>query len=225
MNLVCIPYHDWRKIEAEGSRTRDSHLVHHFENSAQVDTVIVVNRPISLPEIIANKKKMAITGIVVFEKGGLKLYKVSDKLYVIDYLTTDLVSPVLQKRLWAFKSFGYDKLYRFFNECLAFLNITDYQVFTNNIFSINFIKRLDKQKAVFDAYDNIVFFPGNQDIVEELKAAYNEFVNATKFWTTNSTKNVAYYIIAHASKFVPAGSVRIASNVIGNLNNVAFKTP
>ena len=39
------------------------------------------------------------------------------------------------------------------------------------------------------------------------------------------TRNVAYYIIAHASKFVPAGSVRIASNLSGNLQNVAFKTP
>ena len=38
------------------------------------------------------------------------------------------------------------------------------------------------------------------------------------------TKNVAFYIIAHASKFVPTGSMRIASNVSGNLNNVAFKT-
>ncbi len=38
-------------------------------------------------------------------------------------------------------------------------------------------------------------------------------------------RNVGYYIIAHASKFVPAGSVRISSTVSGNLNNVAFKTP
>ncbi|MCW3092560.1 MAG: glucosylceramidase [Ferruginibacter sp.] len=39
------------------------------------------------------------------------------------------------------------------------------------------------------------------------------------------TRNVAYYIIAHAAKFVPAGSVRIGSNISGNLQNVAFKTP
>ncbi len=39
------------------------------------------------------------------------------------------------------------------------------------------------------------------------------------------SRNVAYYIIGHASKFVPAGSVRIASNLIGKLDNVAFKTP
>jgi glucosylceramidase len=38
-------------------------------------------------------------------------------------------------------------------------------------------------------------------------------------------KNVAYYIIAHASKFVPAGSVRIASTANASINNVAFKRP
>ena len=39
------------------------------------------------------------------------------------------------------------------------------------------------------------------------------------------TKNVAYYIIAHASKFVPPNSIRIATSQSGTLNNVAFKTP
>jgi glucosylceramidase len=42
---------------------------------------------------------------------------------------------------------------------------------------------------------------------------------------TNVSRNVSYYIIAHASKFVTAGSVRIASNNIGSLYDVAFKTP
>lgn len=39
------------------------------------------------------------------------------------------------------------------------------------------------------------------------------------------TRNVAYYIIAHASKFVPAGSTRIGSNIAGPLQNVAFLRP
>ena len=37
-------------------------------------------------------------------------------------------------------------------------------------------------------------------------------------------RNVGYYIVAHASKFVPAGSVRISSNELPSLPNVAFKT-
>jgi len=39
------------------------------------------------------------------------------------------------------------------------------------------------------------------------------------------TRNVAYYIIAHASKFVPPGSVRVHSSLPGSLYNVAFLTP
>jgi glucosylceramidase len=42
---------------------------------------------------------------------------------------------------------------------------------------------------------------------------------------TAVTKNTSYYIIAHASKFVRPGSVRVASNITGNLQNVAFLTP
>ena len=42
---------------------------------------------------------------------------------------------------------------------------------------------------------------------------------------TSVTRNVGYYIIAHASKFVPAGSVRIASNNTADLQTAAFKTP
>lgn len=38
-------------------------------------------------------------------------------------------------------------------------------------------------------------------------------------------RNIAYYSIAHASKFVRPGSVRIASNTSDQLPNVAFKTP
>lgn len=39
------------------------------------------------------------------------------------------------------------------------------------------------------------------------------------------TRNVAYYIIAHAAKFVPPGSVRIQSNSTQNVESVAFLTP
>ena len=39
------------------------------------------------------------------------------------------------------------------------------------------------------------------------------------------TRNEAYYIIAHASKFVRPGSVRIASTLPAGLPNVAFRTP
>ena len=38
-------------------------------------------------------------------------------------------------------------------------------------------------------------------------------------------RNVSYYIIAHASKFVQPGAVRVASNITDGLHNVAFVNP
>ena len=38
-------------------------------------------------------------------------------------------------------------------------------------------------------------------------------------------RNPAYYIIAHASKYVRPGAVRVGSNEVGGLPNVAFKAP
>ena len=42
---------------------------------------------------------------------------------------------------------------------------------------------------------------------------------------SNYTRNVSYYIIAHASKFVPQGSVRIASSETADISTLAFLTP
>lgn len=39
------------------------------------------------------------------------------------------------------------------------------------------------------------------------------------------TRNVAYYTVAHASKFVRPGSIRIASTEAGGMADVAFRTP
>ncbi|WP_290477361.1 MULTISPECIES: glycoside hydrolase family 30 beta sandwich domain-containing protein [unclassified Leeuwenhoekiella] len=39
------------------------------------------------------------------------------------------------------------------------------------------------------------------------------------------TRNVGYYIVAHASKFVPEGSIRIESPIKGELQSVAFIRP
>lgn len=39
------------------------------------------------------------------------------------------------------------------------------------------------------------------------------------------TRNVSYYIVAQAAKFVPPGSIRLGSNITGPLPNVAFRRP
>lgn len=42
---------------------------------------------------------------------------------------------------------------------------------------------------------------------------------------SKSTKNVSFYIIAQIAKYVPPGSVRLESNILTEMPNVAFRTP
>ncbi|MGZ3790260.1 MAG: glycoside hydrolase family 30 protein [Bacteriovorax sp.] len=50
--------------------------------------------------------------------------------------------------------------------------------------------------------------------------------NSTGPSKSSITRNVSYYVIAHASKFVPQGSWRVASeSSLDTLSNVAFQTP
>jgi len=53
----------------------------------------------------------------------------------------------------------------------------------------------------------------------------NTCLGAITASNTGYTRNVAYYIIAQVSKFVPAGSKRIASDNLGSVQSVAFLRP
>jgi glucosylceramidase len=63
----------------------------------------------------------------------------------------------------------------------------------------------------------------NQD--PHTEGGCTECLGALTIGGNQITKNVAWYIIAHASKFVRPGSVRIATNIPDALPNVGFQTP
>ncbi|MGV8137915.1 MAG: glycoside hydrolase family 30 beta sandwich domain-containing protein [Mangrovibacterium sp.] len=63
----------------------------------------------------------------------------------------------------------------------------------------------------------------NQD--PHTEGGCTECLGAVTIDGNQAQKNVAWYIIAHASKFVRPGSVRIATNMPDGLPNVGFKTP
>jgi glucosylceramidase len=50
-------------------------------------------------------------------------------------------------------------------------------------------------------------------------------LGALTIGSSTIARNLSYYVIAHLSRFVRPGSVRIESNAIASLPNVAFRTP
>ena len=193
MNLVCIPYHDWRKIEMEGARTRDAHLMSHLGENPSIDRLIVLNRPITYTEMVLKRRNRRLNGEVVFSKGSGSLYKVSEKTYVVDFLSSDIVSPIFKKKLWFFDGFGSKEFINFFYECLKYLEVEDYSIFSQNIFACNFVENISGALCIFDAWDNFLQFPDNKPIMNELERAYQIFGNLAQSWTTNSQKNLTFF--------------------------------
>ena len=46
MNIIAIPFHDWRKSKKEGFRTRDCHLI----NALQKDEKVMYQLPFVVPK-------------------------------------------------------------------------------------------------------------------------------------------------------------------------------
>lgn len=89
---------------------------------------------------------------------------------------------------------------------------------TKNVI-IGTMRNWSRNALEWNLANNTAFGPHTQGGCNICKGAITIVNNS------NYDRNVSYYIIAHASKFVPAGSIRISSTTSGNLNNVAFKTP
>lgn len=193
MNIVCIPYHDWRKIEMEGYRTRDAHIIEHFSKNNNVEKLLIVNRPITLTEIILKRKKLSINGKIVFKGKQFKLYEIKPKLYVLDFISADIIKPLIQKKKWFIHSYGKVALKNAFSKCQDFLGIKESVLLSQNIFSVDFVANVSARLKAFDAWDNFVLFPDNASIANELKGSYSRFVSATNFWTTNAGKNKIYF--------------------------------
>jgi hypothetical protein len=62
MDLIIIPFHDWRKSEKEGFRTRDVHFIKALTKEKSINKILVINRPITRLELLYKRHKRALDG-------------------------------------------------------------------------------------------------------------------------------------------------------------------
>lgn len=195
-NLIYIPFHDWRKIEAEGFRTRDAHFIEKFRLNDNIERLIIVNRPITFIELFLKKRKLKaqLSGEIILKTRNSCLYKVDKKTYIIDSFINQNIKQLFEGRKWFFKAFGNEKYKFFYDQCLKFLKIEDAPVISANIFSSDFFTNNKKNSTVvFDAWDNFYLMPSLNSIKNEIFQAYKSFSLKAKTWVTNSEENKSFY--------------------------------
>ena len=109
LRLVVFPFHDWRKAEREGIRTRDLHVIAWLRRHPDIESILVVDRPVSLAERLRHRAGWHVGGELFASStiGGrrARLTGIDDRTAVLDQATLDLWGPVTRGRGWWFDVF------------------------------------------------------------------------------------------------------------------------
>ena len=116
MRLVAFPFHDWRKGQVEGFRTRDLHLIGALAASPGVESVLVVDRPVSLAERLKHRAPWAVSGGLVAEtrsaRSRSRVTNAGANVFVLDQIVPDFFGPVVGRRSWWFDVFAHPRTAR-----------------------------------------------------------------------------------------------------------------
>jgi len=193
MNLTIIPFHDWRKNEKEGFRTRDSHLIKALYNNKKVNKVLVINRPTTLLELAYKKTSKKIIGRVIMKRKKFTLYEVDKNLYVVDFISGDIIGQATKKQKWFLDIYTHKGYTNFIKECWNKLSIDNTFLISQNIFAYKLALELPAKTKLFDAWDNFLKFPAYKSIKDELSKGYRMLAKESISWVTNSNENIIFF--------------------------------
>ena len=193
MNIIAIPFHDWRKSKKEGFRTRDCHLINALQKDEKVKNILVINRPTTLLELFYKKTPKRIEGEILKEKYGFRLIKADSKIFVVDFVSKDLVGQVFKKQKWFIEAYNNKNYVEFIKQCLNELRFEDSKLITQNIFAYKLALTIPVKIKLFDAWDNFLKFPAYKKIRINLRKGYEESALGIRYWTTNSKENIIFH--------------------------------
>ena len=156
-DIIIFALHSWTKCEVEGFRTRDAHFLQEFERSSFTGKILVVDRPVSLPEMLWKKRSLRpSTGKLQYKGNGVSLTKVSEKISVLDFFSCDVIGPVFSLyRWWSKQLLKKDNI----DAVLSAQNHLGMQnpvLFISTPFCTEVIGKLNEKLVIFDAIDNLL---------------------------------------------------------------------
>ena len=187
INLIILPMHDWKKCEKAGFRTRDAHLIQHFEKNKNIEKILIVDRPTTLPEMILKKRYWKVkSGKTIRRTLFTSLTQVSEKIFVLDIFAMDLFKPLILKRDWWDYIFRKEKIIQEINKAIAFLNFKNRVLFLWTPLSTGVIGKIGEDIIVFDADDNWLKHPEINDKRGWIKRGYETIKEKADIIFTNS---------------------------------------
>lgn len=160
MTIIMIPFHDYKKWQQEGFRTRDAHLFLYLKQQVQVDKLLIINRPVSLAELCAKgRKRLCTYGEVKYRKGGICLTQIEDKVYCLDFFLKDFWKVLKERKRWWFSVFQYPIVQEGIKAAQQYLDIVSPVLLLQNPMAIEAVDAVKPSVFAFDAIDNWLYHP------------------------------------------------------------------
>lgn len=175
VDLIILPFHDYKKWLNEGFRTRDAHLFEHFRKNKNVNKILVINRPVSLGEELIKQKnwKTETKYKEIYAEKNWRIVQTGINSYYLDIFINDVFKVILQRKKWWNTVFNYKKTIEIINKACDILELENKCVFLQNPMAIGVIGKVNENLVAFDAIDNWLYHPQNRRYKSLIKENYN----------------------------------------------------
>jgi len=189
LDLVVLPFYDWKKCEAVGFRTRDGHILQELLKHDSVGRILVIGRPSSLPEMIATHRWWrARRGKIVSRGASTALVQVHAKGYSLDVFFWAAIRPLLMRQSWWDYSLRHRRTHAAARNALRTLGFEKPAVITCTPLSAGLLGALDPSAVVFSADDDWLHHPGivRERVRARVAAGYDELCKVADRIVVNS---------------------------------------
>jgi teichuronic acid biosynthesis glycosyltransferase TuaH len=174
--VVAFPFHDQRKSDVEGVRTRDGHLLAQLDRSESVRTILTVDRPLSVAELLVRRRPIRARGDLIARtrigSWGATLTQATSGTFVLDTLVPDLVSVAQRRRGWWFDSFARQNASDAVDWAASRAGIESPHVIAWTPTVVAPVEAVRPTSFVFDSLDNWLIHPVLRRNAREAEKAY-----------------------------------------------------
>lgn len=189
MDLIVFPFVDLKKCQVEGFRTRDAHLIEELSKDDRINSILVIDRPISIVEILFKRRWWKVKGgDVLYQHKNACLTRLSPKVYVLDIIVLDVLTPVVLKHAWITRIFSNKKIQKYISDAINYLSLSDYGLFAFSPLAYPVLGGFNEKYSVFFAVDNWLEHPQLSSGKKVVEIGYEKFKKNADVIITTSHK-------------------------------------
>ncbi|CEP94201.1 glycosyltransferase [[Clostridium] sordellii] len=160
IDLIIFPFHDYKKWINEGFRTRDAHLFENFKKDERIGNILVVNRPVSLAEIILKRSSWKTKNMDIKSSSrNHQLSQVSDNVFILDTLIPHFFRVAIEKKAWWNTSFNNNEVINNIRKSMKYIGMNNTCLLLQTPMAAGVVNKLGVDKVAFDAIDNWLHHP------------------------------------------------------------------